>query len=48
MPYPDDMAVRDGKAVAIERSSPLRIISMTLVFGLSLGGLDQRQGQSES
>src|SRR4030095_8251535 len=48
MPYPNDMAVRDGKAVAIDRSSPLRLISMTLVFGLTLGGVGQRQGQSES
>ena len=48
MLYPDDMAVRGGKAIAIDRSSPLRLISMTSGFGLTLGGLCQRQGQSES
>src|SRR6478672_11446005 len=48
VPYPDDMAVRDGKAVAVDRSCPLRLISMTPVFGLALGRLCQRQGQRES
>ena len=48
VPYPDDVAVRDRKAVTIDRSSPLRLMSMPPACGLTLGGLCERQGQSES
>jgi hypothetical protein len=47
VPYPDDMAVRDGKAVAIDRSSPLRL-TMPPLCGLALGDVRDRQSQSES